>query len=89
MSEEITDTERLDWLERNLLHLSHDRATSSVDMSGRCIRGQMVNEGKAGHSRFRVNHRSIRDAVDEAMGEKLEEAYTPNHQIKLWVKKPK
>ena len=66
----VTDSQRLDWLERNLLSISHDRATRSVDMSGRCVRGQLRNEARgvnAGPSHFRVNHRSIREAVDAAM----------------------
>ncbi len=66
----ITDAQRLDWLERNLMHISHDRATCSVDMSGRCVRGQLVNEARGangGPSYFRVNHRSIREAIDAAM----------------------
>lgn len=65
-----TDTQRLDWLERNLMSISHERATCSVDMSGRCVRGQLVNEArgeKGGPSYFRVNHRSIREAIDAAM----------------------
>jgi hypothetical protein len=67
---EPTDSERLDWLERNLMHLSHDRATCSVDMSGICVRGQLVNEARGsqgGPSSFRVRHRSIREAIDEAI----------------------
>lgn len=65
-----TDTERLDWLERNLQYISHDRNTNSVDMSGICIRGSLVNEARGaggGETRFRVNHRSIRQALDAAM----------------------
>jgi len=65
-----TDTQRMDWLERNLMHISHDRTTCSVDMSGRCVRGQLVNEARGangGPSYFRVNHRSIREAIDAAM----------------------
>jgi hypothetical protein len=65
------DSERLDWLERNLIHLTHDRATGSVDMSGRNVRGQLVNESRgagAGPSYFKVNHRSIREGIDAAIG---------------------
>ena len=65
-----TDTQRMDWLERNLMHISHDRTTCSVDMSGRCVRGQLVNEARGangGPSYFRVNHRSLREAIDAAM----------------------
>ena len=66
----ITDSQRLDWLERNLMSISHARATCSVDMSGVCVRGQLYNEARganAGPSYFRVNHRSIREAIDAAM----------------------
>lgn len=65
------DTVRLDWLERNLMTLSHDRCTHSVHMGGECVHGQLVNEARGsggGPSTFRVCHRSIRDAVDAAMG---------------------
>ena len=66
----ITDTKRLDWLERNLIHLHNNRSTCSVNMDGRCVYGQLVNEARganAGPSKFTVNHRSIREAIDEAM----------------------
>jgi hypothetical protein len=69
-STEATDTQRLDWLERNLLHLTHDRASSSLDMSGVAVRGQLINEARGsggGPGRFKVAHRNIRDAVDAAM----------------------
>jgi len=65
-----TDTQRMDWLERNLMHISHDRTNCSVDMSGRCVRGQLVNEARGangGPSYVRVNHKSIREAIDAAM----------------------
>ncbi len=65
-----TDAQRMDWLERNLMRISHDRATCSVDMSGRCVRGQLVNEARGangGPCYFRVNHRSLREAIDDAM----------------------
>jgi len=67
---EPTDSEIIDWLERNLMHLSHDRATHSVDMSGVCVRGQLLNEARGdggGPSYFHVKHRSIREAVKAAM----------------------
>ena len=51
------DTVRMDWLERNLMTLSHNRATSSVYMGGECVHGQLVNEARgraAGPSTFRV-----------------------------------
>ena len=66
----ITDSQRLDWLERNLMSISHARATCSVAMSGVRVRGQLYNEARganAGPSYFRVNHRSIREAIDAAM----------------------
>ena len=70
MSTEITDTQRLDWLERNLLHIQHNRATNTVRMNGLCVHGQLENEARGsagGPSYFRVNHRSIREALDDAM----------------------
>lgn len=66
-----TDTARMEWLERNLMTLYHNRATSSVYIGGECVHGQMVNEARGragGPSTFRVCHRSIREAVDAAMG---------------------
>lgn len=71
-----SDTERLDWLERNLLHLSHNRATNSVDMGGIDVRGQLMNEarGSGGGPRyFRVSHKSIREAIDAAINWKNED----------------
>ena len=65
-----TDTQRLDWLERNLILLTHNRATSSVSMDGRQVHGQLYNEARGrdgGPSFFRVNHRNIREAIDAAM----------------------
>lgn len=62
-----TDTERLDWLERNLMHIE---GMVTPDMSGARVRGQLVNEARgsgAGPSYFRVWHRSIREAIDDAM----------------------
>ncbi len=67
---EFTDTQILDWLERNLLHVSHARMTNSVDMAGIHVHGQLVNEARkagAGPSHFRVKHKSIREAVIDAM----------------------
>jgi len=72
---EITDTERMDWLERNLMSISHNRASCSVDMGGINVRGQLANEARgsgAGSSYFRVHHKSIRDAIDDAMNWKNE-----------------
>ena len=67
---EPTDTEILDWLERNLMHISHNRSTCSADMGGRNVIGQLVNEARgsgAGPSDFRVSHPTIRAAVKAAM----------------------
>lgn len=66
----ITDTERLDWLERNLVSLSHARASSSCYMDGTMVFGQLLNEARGrlgGPSYFRISHRSIREALDSAM----------------------
>ena len=66
----ITDTDRLDWLERNLMHLSHARATNSVYMDGKSVSGQLVNgargpEGGPGY--FRIHHKTIREGIDAAI----------------------
>ena len=71
----ITDTDRLDWLERNLMHISHGRGTNSVYMDGKTVHGQLRNEARGrdgGPSCFMVNHRTIREAVDAAMNWKKE-----------------
>lgn len=83
---DITDTDRLDWLERNLRHLTHERATCSVDMGGVCVRGQLENEARGsggGPSVFRVAHRSIRDAVDAAMRWSRDRPSTGIHESSL------
>lgn len=70
MNMEITDTMRMDWLERTLLHLDHERASCSVDMGGRAVRGQLLNEARGsggGPSRISVAHPTIRQAVDAAI----------------------
>lgn len=62
-----TDTEILDWLERNLMHLSKP---SGVDMSGNRIVGQLENEARGsggGPSYVRVWSPDIRTGVIEAM----------------------
>ena len=64
-----SDEERLDWLESRLMAISHGRATSSVDMSGKDVRGQFRLRGRNCKCYFRVNHKSIRSAIDEAMEE--------------------
>lgn len=69
-AEKPTDSERLDWLERNLMHLSHDRTTCSVDMAGNQVRGQFVNEARGsggGPSYFVVRHPTLRQAIDDAI----------------------
>jgi len=66
----ITDTDRLDWLERNLMHLSHARCTSSVYMDGKAVSGQLVNGArgdKGGPSHFRIHHKTIREGIDAAI----------------------
>jgi hypothetical protein len=71
----MNDTERLDWLERNLMRLSHAQATNSVYMGGERIFGQLVNEARgaaAGPSYFRICHKSIREAIDDAANWKPE-----------------
>ena len=37
----LSDTEVIEWLERNLRSMSHDRQTCSVDMSGNRITMQV------------------------------------------------
>jgi hypothetical protein len=72
----ITDTERLDWLERNLLSLYHAQQTCSVYMGGEKIFGQLINEARGsggGPTRFKVKHKSIREAVDDAMNWKKDD----------------
>lgn len=67
IAEFLKDKERLDWLERNLMSLFHDR--SSVSMDGMRVQGQLYNEARGtrgGPSFFRVYHRTIRDALDAA-----------------------
>ena len=63
----MSDTERLDWLEKHLLSLHHGKQTSSVDMGGKNIHGQFqLTDGPRKADKFRVYHRSIREAIDEA-----------------------
>lgn len=67
---DITDEQRMEWLERNLISLHSSLATNSVRMDGITVTGQLVNEalnGGAGPHYFRVSHRSIREALDAAM----------------------
>lgn len=71
----ITDTERLDWLERNLLSLYHAQQTHSVYMDGTRVFGQLKNEARGsggGPSYFIVKHKTIRQAVDDAINWKKE-----------------
>ncbi len=64
---EITDTDRLEWLERNLLQL---HTQIGVTMNGKKFTGQMHNEARwqgGGSSYFSIKHNSLREAVDAAM----------------------
>lgn len=63
----ITDTERMTWLEANLLHMQHSRFNGSVDMGGICIYGQLHRPSHSGPTKFVLRHRSIRQALDEAI----------------------
>jgi hypothetical protein len=79
----MTDTEILDWLERNLMAISHDRATCSVDMGGNAVRGQLVNEARGsggGPSYFTVRHPTIRQAVEAAAQWKPVDTAPPKHE---------
>lgn len=72
----MTDSERIDWLDRNLHSANHDRATCSVDMSGNCIAIRVENEALgrgAGPSQITVHGRSLRDAIDKAVNWKPEQ----------------
>lgn len=65
----MTDTERLDWLERNLLAVNHGRHSSSVSMDGRDVAMHSLNEARgtgAGPERLRTRARTIREAIDDA-----------------------
>lgn len=62
----MTDTEILDWLERNLISLSEP---GNPQMDGARWFGQMRNEARGsggGASRVQIRHVSIRAAVEEA-----------------------
>ncbi len=64
------DTNRLDWLERNLLHISSAKATNTAYMGGERIFGQLFNEARgsgAGPSLLIIKHATIRKAIDDAM----------------------
>ncbi len=69
MGEAVTDTQRLDWLEKHLLHLSHGRASCSADMGGKDIHGQFLNPAMKPRA-IKVRSCTIREAIDEAIGEK-------------------
>lgn len=67
---EISDTDCLDWLERNLLHIVHERSVSGIRMDGVRVTGQLYNEARGaggGPSFFQVKHKNIREAIDSAM----------------------
>ena len=63
-----TDTERLDWIEKNIVTLTHDIATHSVDMSGDKVTLHCFNPSKnTGRSTVRIRAPNIRAAIDKAM----------------------
>lgn len=67
MDTEVTDTQILDWLERNLVRISKDQHPT---MDGLKIRGQLDNEARgagAGPSYVNIKHITIREAVISAM----------------------
>lgn len=59
----FTDRRRLDWLEENMRHMTHDRASCSVDMSGNCLGLSYLDDGRS----RRIRAKSIREAIDKAM----------------------
>ena len=62
-----TDTEILDWLERNLMNIFR---YTSPQMGGQTTGGQLLNEARGqngGPSYFRIHHNSIRQGVIDAM----------------------
>lgn len=63
------DKARLDFLERNILSITHDNATNSVDMSGNCLTLTVENENKgagAGPTKLRIRGKTIREVIDKA-----------------------
>ena len=65
----MNDEEILDWIDRNLCSLHHDRQTCSVDMSGNRITICLENEARGtggGPSTIRIRARSIREAIEKA-----------------------
>lgn len=60
----MTDTEIIDFLEENLLSLTHVRMTSSVYMDGTCMFLQAINPKEGPHT-IRVRGTSIRDAINK------------------------
>ncbi len=72
----ISDSDILNWLDRNLLYISHDQMTHSVDMAGNKINYQFNNESRGsggGPSTVRGRSKNIREAVICAMNWKREE----------------
>lgn len=68
------DAARLDWLDKNLVSMSHVRATCSVHMCGTTIHGQVLNDRSQGGGTFKkLKGRSIRHAIDMITNPKLEE----------------
>lgn len=60
----MSDTEILDWLERNVNSIAHDRMTNSVDMSG-TILSMTYQDSRCRNKRLRAV--SIRAAVEKAI----------------------
>jgi len=70
-----TDTEMLDWLERNMCTLSHARAANSVFMDGMNVQGCLVNEARTnagGPGTLNLKAPTIRELVWKAMEWKKE-----------------
>lgn len=65
----ITDTQRLDWLEKNLLNLYHAQQTNSVYIDGSKIFGSLLNGtiSRSGPRQLKVKSPTIRKAIDDAM----------------------
>lgn len=65
-----SDATRLDFLERNLHHISHARATCSAYMDGTMIFGHLHNEARgsgAGPLTLHIRARNLREAIDNAI----------------------
>lgn len=74
-NKQYSDTEILDFLERNLLSISSARATNSVYMDGTNFFGQLLNEARGsggGPSYVKISHKTLRQGVIDAMNWKKE-----------------